>query len=266
MPFKGTYECETSEIHEAIYGDLHKMKFIVSNGILRLKGSLHIFHNKGIHNADDFTFRKLANSLRILEDELGVRLSKATVHSAEIGVNVGFSIRDSSLFERLGFHYPKGGVLNEFYCKQPDVDLYCLKDTRRAIQLKLYNKSKQYELENESLRVEICFKKRRALSSLGLNSLSDLRNRKILSELGNELYSQWGSVVLLHLPEEYTHNTLALRQSLSSFWVKEKSNKHYNTFRNKLIAYRKSFGSSAEGIKTDIGRALLSKFNYLLSS
>lgn len=55
---------------------------------LLLNGSLHKYGNEGLHNANDYPFSELVNTVNDLSEKFAVAPGSSALHGLEIGVNI----------------------------------------------------------------------------------------------------------------------------------------------------------------------------------
>ena len=144
--------------------------FIYPSGLVKLKGSIHKYANHGVHNFDQFTFKRLALAIYQLSSELKFDLDKAVVHSFEFGLNLITQFNPTEYFSSLISY--KGKQFNNYDVgdgKQCLLDKYIVK---------IYDKGKQYSCGSNILRIEVKVLKMAAVK-LGIVYLKDLLNIEV---------------------------------------------------------------------------------------
>ena len=110
---------------------------IKSSGYGFLKGSLHKYKNKGLHNHDDFTWRDVTETVQRLSDRLMVDLKNMELIQLEWGMNVPMGFNPNKLLLGLVRHNGK-----------PFKNMYVFPGNHfvanhNAYDVKIYNKSAQ---------------------------------------------------------------------------------------------------------------------------
>ena len=140
-----------------------------------VRGSLHYWKNKGLHNADDFTFDEFGYSILELDEKFGINCDYTGFSRLEYGVNIVLPF-DVEMFLASIILYRGSRMIK--IVKQG-------KNGERFVELgdyllKLYNKSKQFPqyTEENTLRVEISTQANRIRTYFGdtkvVKDLSDL--------------------------------------------------------------------------------------------
>jgi hypothetical protein len=156
---------ETDSRKKSEYKGLH---FDVSGSTCLLHGSLHKYYNDGLHNANDFTFEKLQNTLNDLESNYRIDLNKAVLHTLEAGVNLILAFDSYNFLRSLVCHKKK--QFNEIDKTGKLKGYTCAYDNYK---LKIYDKS---AFGKHILRIEVKVTKMRLLKTIGIQRLSDLRD------------------------------------------------------------------------------------------
>ena len=158
---------------------------------VEVKGSLHKFHNKGQHNADQFTADDLLLTLNQLANDYGVDLFNSKVNNIEFGIN-------------LILPFPVSRVLTNLLCyKNQPFTLDTRSDTpyyvcqRQHYAVKIYDKGKQKGLDYALLRFEIRVRKMEYFSGTGvrLRALADLMNVSNYEPLGTLLLNTFSEIL-----------------------------------------------------------------------
>lgn len=180
---------ELLEYEDYIDGDLKSKVIIPNNGgptYVKQKGSLHKYHNyitgQGIQNYNDFTFKQLQFTLDHIEEVYPTGLA-GKLETLEYGINILTEIDPKIIIEDhiLLFKgkegnkttYSNGGI-----SKQWDKTNYYLK---------IYDKGKHYQIQDNILRVEIKFTTHRGIINAGVESLHSLRQKDVLDGLNNTI-------------------------------------------------------------------------------
>ncbi len=135
-------------------------------------GSLHKFHNCGEHNADQFTFLKLVQSIDSFTDLLCIDARKCFINGLEIGVNIPLSCSPIKVFKNLVCYRSK--AFTQINKKNAHKGLQCSL-TQYAV--KVYDKAKQSGIDcGNVLRLEIAVSKMQAIAKFNISTLADLQN------------------------------------------------------------------------------------------
>lgn len=225
---------------------------------VEVQGSLHVFHNNGRHNADQFTARDLLLTLEQLVREYGFDLFNSKVNNFEFGVNVElpFSVDQvlNNLISYKGRKFDRLRDRNEGY-------IYYQATTEHYV-VKIYDKGSQYQLPYNLLRVEVKVLTMQFLSrrDIHLNALADLVNVANYGPLGTLLVEVFGKILF----DEPSINQGALTDKElklylngcnAGFWEKERRKlkeykgqkldavrrKQYNADRQRLHQYETRF-------------------------
>jgi hypothetical protein len=146
-------------------------------------GSLHKFHNGGEHNADQFTFSKLLQSIDSFSDIFTLDPGKTKIHGLEIGVNINLA-------------FPPLRVLKNLVCyRSRPFDPINKRSLTKGLQcsltqyrVKVYDKAKQSGVEcGNVLRFEVAVDKMQVLKQYGISTLADLYDLSKVYPLVNVL-------------------------------------------------------------------------------
>jgi len=161
---------KTGEInHTAKYKGLTVELF--SSGRIQIAGSLHKYHNDGLHNWNDFTVSNLKEVLVSLQSDLDINPLKASINNLEFGVNIVTPFCPNAL-------------VNDLLCfKWEQFNMMSVKGQGQGKEckafkqyfIKMYNKGLQYDRHQNILRVEKKIVTMVALK-FGILNLSQLLN------------------------------------------------------------------------------------------
>ena len=253
---------ETGELksNEANYKGL-KIQLYPS-GLIRVSGSFHKFYNNGLHNYDDFTFSKMKQVLSLIELELGFSLLRASINNLEFGVNVNTSFNPNELInDLLCFKWKQFDTMN---IKGHGMGKQCKAFNQYIV--KIYNKSLQYGLPENILRVE---KKVITMLAMKVGKLrvSDLQNPNLWEHCKYSLIEMLDDILinepinenLLKKTSKRIYNTVVCQRSWSSLDRYKKG--RYKKQFNKLID---SFGS--QQYKSELMRHINERLEYLINT
>lgn len=194
-----------------------------------IKGSLHKYQNekakKGSQNFDDFYFSQIVKQIRGLIKKYKIENS-TSITNLEFGFNLAVErnpqiILDSNI------------MMNNF--KAPNKNLkFSGKGDLKEFQMtdysiKIYNKSKQYNLKSNILRVELKITQKRFLKKLGIFKLEDLLNKETYLRLfealmgkikGLLIVDDYQSKIMLEIDKDKLN-----KYSNPNYWINLKSTK-----------------------------------------
>ena len=192
-------------------------------------GSIHKYHNimmeKGNQNHDDFYYSQLETEIRGLIKKYSIE-NDTSITNLEFGFNLAVEkdpqiILDNNL------------LMNNF--KAPNKNLkFSGKGDYKEFQmtdysLKIYNKSKQFKIESNILRVELKITKKRFLQLLGVYELEDLLDKNILRLVYGRFMELFEGLIIVDcfspkiIPEN-DYNKLN-KYTNPSYWIRIKSEK-----------------------------------------
>ncbi|SOD96399.1 hypothetical protein [Spirosoma fluviale] len=150
---------------------------------VEIKGSLHKFHNNGLHNANDFTANDLITALDQFVTTYGVNPFSSKLNNVEFGVNIRLPFPVTRVLNNLVSYKNKPFTLDT-YSSTP----YYQCVTQRYV-VKLYDKGHQFNLGENLLRVEVKVLRMEYFKKTGvrLDTLTDLLTVANYSILGTLL-------------------------------------------------------------------------------
>lgn len=158
-----------------------------------VRGSLHKYHNEGLHNANDFTYLDLLEVLQELRDLFHIDPDTAIIQNLEPSILISIPIPVSKLFKN---------VLTQ---GNKPFSQMTIKDggkgrtvKRRQYAIKLYDKGSQHpEIApvDNLMRFEIAVKKMEFLSKYGVVYLSDLLDLEKLEGLKDLVLKYWNEII-----------------------------------------------------------------------
>ncbi len=214
---------------------------------LTVRGSIHTFSNKGVHNANILTFECFVKFLNKYVSLFGINLQKCVLLPLENGTNIFLNE-----FETM---YKDGDIIDNIFCVKrilfaPNrgVQTSLISGTSSTeTRMKVYSKSLQpncYKYCDNTFRIEDKPTKARGLKNKGIILVSDLyeiKNHIILLEKHLENMSK---IVLfdytIKVPKNSKYVTDIKELRHQSYWkklIKECRNKEvYNTKYNDKVA------------------------------
>lgn len=264
----------TGEVHEYPKRgkDLNLDISITMNQAIIL-GSIHKYNNlmeeKGNQNFNDFTFCQIEKVISGLMMKYKIENRKDTsITNLEFGFNLQVQKDPALIIE-------KNVLMNNF--KAPNRNLkFQGKGDFKEFQLtdysiKIYNKSKQFKLDSNVLRVEIKITNRRLLQKLEIYSLEDLLDYKAYRRLFKLLMEKFELLMIVddfdaNLIPENQYNRI-IKYTNPNYWISIKG-KHSpkvvtrlkNDFKCLLLKH------DLQKNKIELREKLNSKFEELLHS
>jgi acyl-CoA-binding protein len=215
----------------------HYCKIIVyDTGSIYFKGSLHKMYNsiKNIYapnyipdaphkgfNGNLFTYDNICEVICYLENLFNTKRQYFVFQKLEIGVNLSISVCPRKITTNLLENQGKKFELryNENFAQVEKDDYY----------LKIYNKSNQYNINDNTLRVEIKTKRMREFASTGIKTLADITPDNLYKAI-LRLYSRWNSVLLYDVTinknklNKAQKNELENKFQYPKYWTRIKAN------------------------------------------
>ena len=192
-------------------------------------GSIHKYHNirmdKGNQNYDNFYYSQIETEIRGLIKKYSIK-NDTRITNLEFGFNLAVDKDPQVILDN-------NILMNNF--KAPNKNLKFLgKGDYKEFQMtdysiKVYNKSKQYKLKSNVLRVELKITKKRFLELLGVFDLEDLLDKNILALVYGRFMELFEGLIIIDCfsPEiipENDYNKLN-KYTNPSYWIRIKSEK-----------------------------------------
>lgn len=242
VDLKGRVNLMTGELLEfpktATYNGLF-VKITENNA--SIKGSLHKYHNKtedlGEQNFNDFSYCDFKCSIANLQKGLKFDSSKTKVTNLEFGLNIELDFDPQKLIDNniLMFDFKAPNRNEKFYGKGDFLEFQ-----KTDYSIKIYNKSKQYDLKDRNiLRIELKVVRSRYLKKhFDITSLESI-NRNVFQKLFNKLLEHFDSLLivdsLFYKNTNRIDETIIFQNGINSKYWKgirdEWSNKLVNKFK-----------------------------------
>ena len=234
-------------------------------------GSLHKYKNlleeNGDQNYDDFNFCQIQEVIRGLIKKYDIE--KGTVlTNLEFGFNIAVSKDPKTIIDsNLLMNNFKSPSKNLKFSGSGDYKEFQLTDYRN----KIYNKSKQYRLKDNILRVELKIIQKRLLQKLGINCLEDLLDKEVLKRLFKLFIEKFEGLIIVDdfdpeiIPE--TACSMLNKYMNSNYWTRintQKSPKQISKLKLEFAGILRKH--QLLETKNEIREKLYSKFQVLLDS
>ncbi len=235
-----------------------------------INGSLHKFRNLLLFDEDqnynDFSFCQVKELVSYLTKKLKIENS-TSLTNLEFGFNINVSKNPQDVIDyNLLMYRNKHHNRDDKYGGKGDFKEFKTTD----FSLKIYNKSKQYQLKEHKLRIELKITSKRYLQKLGVFKLEDLNEIEVVYRLYERLLKEFNELTmvdefyLLNLPKEDKDNLVKFTNP--NYWKqlkKEKSLKVFNRVKRdfNLLVEKHNLNKT----KNEILKNLESKFQELLN-
>lgn len=226
---------------------------------LTVRGSVHTFSNKGLHNANIMTFKTFTQVLDTYTSLFGINLSKCRLLPFEYGTNIYLNdfgnyemddiISNSICLKRKMFNSNRGYTSS-----------FVTGTIKNEVRNKIYSKSiLQPQYCENTLRIEDQYKKSRGLEKHAIY-VSDLYNKKahigLLEKFTNNLKNWVIYDFTMTIPKRSKYFKEAQEMRTKRYWenlIKDCStNKQYETKYNEKVAHlnklSKRYGSNLKEI------------------
>ncbi len=246
LDFRGEYSAFTGEVWSTLKTKHHYCTImILKNGDVLFYGSIHKLWNS-LHdvkapnynpekdygyNGNMFTYIDIVEAREYLTSLFGCTPQQMIFQNIEFGVNTTSGIKPKLFLNGLLYHQNKGfDVKKDGNYKQVEHEQY---------RLKIYSKSKQYNLKTDTLRVEIRVKKSEYLiKRTGVKTFADI-SPDTLNKAKNMLLEAFNKVAYY----DYTINkdklkertkTALIKYSNPNYWLNELKPNHRDRHRKRL--------------------------------
>lgn len=195
----------------------------VKNSIHKLFNSL--FSEKE-HNYNDFTYSSICYTIDYIIKKV-VDSDSTKLTQLEFGFNLEIDdIPETVVMRNFLMHQYKGGYVIDYQDKGK------LKQfVHSKYIIKVYDKSKQFELDNNIIRIEIKFKKASEYKYLGVYYITDLKKKNVLRKLFLYLIKRYDELIIVDNFDSYSiadkkdYNLLSIYAN-PIYWTQEIKRKH----------------------------------------
>lgn len=231
------------------------IKVFENNHRIEFSGSLHTFYNNGEHNYNDFGKRQFNEALERLSRTLNIQPENLYLLHLEWGYNIVPPKETDYILDRLVQHKSVNRTVG-MDCSEGKYTQF----KHSTLTLKIYNKGKQFQLNDEVLRMEIKqtnWSKYRLQGVVTLQDFIDCDKRQFF----DELLKQWERVVFYDIDHSKTEPHY--QYQTSTFWDetrRTKSNKSVKYHFDKLKRLNETKGFNTQNQIIEI---LIAKGNEL---
>lgn len=265
-------ECHSGEIRYPYTANIGNMEVKINDKSAYVKNSIHKLYNElqgeDTHNHNDFSYSELCKTINHLAEKL-TDLESTRLTQLEFGLNIKLPtpaecvIRENIILHQLKIHSHNEQFGGRGEYKQFNHSNYYFK---------IYDKAKQYDLDEHIIRIEIKHKSNKSFHPMGVYKLQDLKSKKYLQTLFDDLLKRFDELTIVDNILEGTKITKKDKRQLESYlsynyW--EKLSEREN--RNRKPIERKAFQgllvkNDLLKTKTFLRKSLIQKFNELLNS
>jgi hypothetical protein len=201
----------------------------VTSNAATILGSIHKYKNllegNGNQNHDDFNFRQIQEIIVGLLKKYNIE-KDTKITNLEFGFNLVMSKDPKTVLDNnLLMNNFKAPNKNLKFSGSGDYKEFQLTDYR----IKIYNKSKQYKLKSNILRVELKITATRLLQQLAIKSLEDLLNKEVLTSLFQIFMEKFE---ILNIIDNFNPETIPEKDynklnkyTNPNFWIRVKADK-----------------------------------------
>lgn len=253
---------------DSLYYEVQETYLILSKETkykLYISGSLHSNQFEGA-NFNDFYYSMLVCQIDKIMTIKGIDSNKMYLKNLEVGINIKVDFNILNHLERNLLVY-KGNSFNQYKYDRMGkyIGFYCERPSR--FEVKIYDKSLQYNLPYNLLRYEIKYKRMQTINKLGIYQLSDLSNKRNLELLFNEILTKFDYILLNEIPpKKLSKAKKNYYQKVSNpiYWKclnSEKNNIKYQNERRKFEAFKHKYCTN---IKNTLKSSMEAKFEELI--
>lgn len=162
-----------------------------------LWGSLHKFNNLNLLNEDQnynaFNYCQINDIVELLTHQFNIK-NKTSLTNLEFGFNINTKLNPQHILDYnvLMYKYKNHNREDKFSGKG---DFKEFKTT--DFNIKIYNKSKQYSLNENLLRIELKITSKRYLQKLDVFKLEDLQDKSVLYGLFRRFLKEFNELVIV---------------------------------------------------------------------
>lgn len=194
---RAVLEYHSGEIKYPFTANIGSLEIRINDKSVYLKNSLHKFYNewqgKKNQNYNDFTYSALCQTIDYLDNKL-INLDTTRLTQLEFGLNIKLPIpaeniiKNNIIFHKLNIYSHNERFNGKGEYKQFNHSNYYLK---------IYDKAKQYNLNEHIIRFEIKFKSSKGFNVLGIYNIHDLKSKEILTRLFKELLKRFDELTII---------------------------------------------------------------------
>lgn len=244
-------EVKITQFQAVVYGSLHKYE--------------NLCFEEGNQNHNDFSFNQMKYLIPYLLELFDME-GKTCLTNLEMGFNIKLDGNPQKIIDNNILMYDlKNHNKDMKFSGKGDYKEFQKTD----YSLKIYNKSKQYQLNDNILRIEIKIIKRRLLQRLEVYSLEDLLKKDVLFRVFSLLWNEFEKILIIDNFDSFEIPTKDLEKlnkyTNPNYWTRLRNEKSYKVFKRlekdfNLLINRYNLGTT----KKELKEKLLLKFWYLM--
>jgi hypothetical protein len=246
---------DRDELHLYYLIDQNLKLKVYENDKIFIDGSLHKYANNGDHNYNDFTPSRFVEVLDAINQRFGISPANMRILCLEFGYNITPPIDPDLIIDHLLKH------------KNKDIEILLSNDRAKYRQfkhgnyiVKIYNKGKQYNCEDDILRIEVKQTNWHEYRTIGINTLEDFINHDKTTFV-DSLLTKWNEV--LFYDPTIKDNAEFIQYRDVNYWTELRatvSGKTYNKHANRLKILNATKG---ENIQKRVSDLILEKARFL---
>ncbi|HLO45782.1 MAG TPA: hypothetical protein VK175_15695 [Leadbetterella sp.] len=237
---------------------LNGLKFTKKENYIKLEGSLHLFHNNGTQNYDEFTYSKICKTIDHLISTKKIDAKKSIINNIEFGVNIELPFPVSLILNKIvtfkgsPFSHEKNLNINSRVCKNSQ------------IHIKMYDKGLQFDLNKNLLRFEVKIKRMQFHQNKGIDirNLADLkiyRNYPKVIDLIKSIFDE-----ILFEEDNFDQRLLSTKDLI--FYLRIINPNYWLNSQNQSAAEKKKMNREKIKYKSLIEKNCIGKpYSYLIS-
>jgi hypothetical protein len=246
-------EVRITPYQAVIYGSLHKYENLC-NGEIN-------------HNYNDFNYNQIKELIPFLTELFDIE-NNTSLTNLEMGFNLDLDISPKILIDNNVLMYDLKSANKDLKFKgRGDYKEFQKTDYI----LKIYSKSKQYNLKNHLIRIEIKITKKRKLQDLGVFELEDLLNKEVLLNIFNFLLNEFEKVFII---DDFDNVKIPIKDleklnkyTNPNYWIRIRNEKSYKITKRlendfKLLIRKYNLGKTKQELKDK----LVLKFSSLMNT
>ena len=253
-------------------GNHKNMEVRINKNSSYVKGSLHKYYNMDVlgeeHNHNDFSLCQCKYAIENLYNKFYIIPEKTKITNLEFGLNINLGF-DPEIFinENLLMYDFNAHTRHENFKGKGDYKEF----KRFSYSFKLYNKSKQFGLDEYVLRIEVKINDRNKVERLGVKNLLDLTTKEAHHSLFAFLLEQFEMLTIIDSQKLKKVLTSGETEKLSdycnpNFWRVLKNEVSYKVYQRHIRDFE-NFGHKADVFRTKqtIYSLLKEKFNQQIN-
>lgn len=236
-----------------------------------IKGSIHKYENlsfeEGNQNHNDFNYDQLSYIIPFLVEKFSIE-NKTSLTNLEMGFNIKLNCDSQKIIENNVLMYDLKNHNKDLpFRGKGDYKEFMKTD----YSIKIYNKSKQYALNDNTIRIELKIVKKRLLQKLGIFSLEDVLVKDVLYRVFILLMNEFDKVLIIDDFDKLNIPPNDLKRlnkyTNPNFWKrirKDKSLKALKTLEKDFIMIINKYDLSKT--KTDLISKICNKFLEIINA